>query len=131
MSYNRLRPLPFPRLLISWMTSSSVVRILGPHSEHKSKDGCQDIDPYGHPIMRRRQTNPFSIITSRNLQEFEGIVGNHSIDIFRHTPLHPLFVVDCPQKYRASGSADIAEEFTAEGSHHAFLEHVKVHSIFF
>lgn len=77
------------------------------------------------------QTNPFAIKTSRNLQELEGIVGNHSIDIFRDTPLHRLFVVDCPQKYRATGSTDIAEEFVAKGSHHAFLKHVKIHSIFF
>jgi hypothetical protein len=67
----------------------------------------------------------------RNIQKFEGIVGNHPIDLFHHTPPHPLFVVDRPQKYGASGGLDVAEKFVAKGSHHTFLKHVELYSRLF
>jgi hypothetical protein len=64
----------------------------------------------------------------RNIQKLEGIVGYHPIDLFAHTPLHPLFVVDRPQEHGAPGGLNVAEKFVAKGSHHTFLKHIKLYS---
>jgi hypothetical protein len=104
---------------------------LGPEPVHETKNGCQDIDPNGSSILSCRESTSFSVIIFRNIQELERIIGNNSIDFFHDTPLHPLFVINCPQKYRASSSFDVAEEFVTKWSHHAFLKHIEVYSRLF
>jgi hypothetical protein len=103
----------------------------GPEPVHETKNGCHDINPNGGSILSHRKSTSFSVIILRNIQEFERIIGNNSIDLFHDTPLHLLFVIDCPHKYGPSGCFDVTEELVAKGSNHAFLKHIEIYSRLF
>jgi len=99
-------------------------------SVHKSEKSGQYIDPDGSPILACRKVESLSIVLSGDFQKLKWIIGDNPVDLFHDTPLHPFFVIDSPQEYRAFGSFKILEEFVAHRSNHAFLKHVEVHSWF-
>lgn len=69
-----------------------------------------------------------SLVIIADFQVLLGIVRDDSVKLFAYAPLHPLFVIHCPRKYRSLGFLDVSQECISKRADHDLLQHVEAYT---